>query len=164
MAFHFNSIREALEPQQERITPAFNFSTVLESLKKHTNARNNLNNVNELEEQSEQNAEEATYIASLELSEEEIQQYLNNPERFMKYLRKKLARENKQSKRNTRRAAKLAKWMNRIHINATNRHNRTAGPNITNDSNRGSPRRPMPEGRRNGGTRRRTRRSRKSRK
>lgn len=158
--FHFNNIREALtEGSQERITPAFNFSTVLESLKAHTHARNEVNNVNALEEQSEHNAEEAAYIASLGLSDEELQQYINNPAQFMK----KLAKKERRFKRNTRRAAKLVESMKRMHINA-NRHNRAAGPRITNDSNRGSPRHPIPEGRRNGGTRRRTRRSRKSRK
>ena len=104
--------------------------------------------------QSEQNAEEAAFIASLELSEEELDLYLNNPDKFMKYYKKKLDRENKQSKRNTRRVEKLANLMSRIHIRGTN----------SRDSNRDSPRRLIPESRRNGGTRRRTRRSRKSRK
>lgn len=153
---------EALEPSKEENNVAFRFNTVRRSLEEHTRARNKVNNVNALEEQSEQNAEEAAYIANLNLSEEEFQQYLNNPKRFMKQLRKKLAKENRQSKRNTRRTAKLAEWMNRIHINATNRHNRAAGPRMTNYSRMGSPRRPVLEG---GGTRRRTRRrTRRSRK
>ena len=156
--FHFNSMSEALEPSKEKNNAAFRFNTVRRSLEEHTRSRNKVNNVNALEEQSEQNAEEAAYIANLNLSEEEFQQYLNNPKRFMKQLRKKLAKENRQSKRNTRRTAKLAEWMNRIHINATNRHNRAAGPRMTNYSRMGSPRRPVLEG---GGTRRRTRRSRK---
>lgn len=141
-------MREALtEGSQERSTPAFNFRTVQHSLEEHTAARNNANNANALEEQAEENAEVAAYIAELDLSPEELQQYINNPAEFLKQ-RRRLSRVSRRSNRNARRALKLAKSRNR---------NRDYVPRKSDNSGRDSPRR-------NGGTRRRTRRSRKSRK
>ena len=141
-------MREALtEGSQERSTPAFNFRTVQHSLEEHTAARNNANNANALEEQAEENAELAAYIAELDLSPEELQQYINNPAEFLKQ-RRRLSRVSRRSNRNARKALKLAKSRNR---------NRDYVPRTSDNSGRDSPRR-------NGGTRRRTRRSRKSRK
>ncbi len=107
--FQFNQMRGALEPQ-EKIAPAFNFRTVQNSLQRNIGARNKPNEHYALEEQSERNAEEAAFIASLNLSEEELEKYLEDPDEFIRKARKS-KRNNalkNRSARNARRALAIA--------------------------------------------------------
>jgi hypothetical protein len=152
--FHFNNMLGALESQDERIAQAFNLSTVRNSLRINTSARNKLNEHNALEEQSERNAEIAVYIANLNGSPEEYEEYIKDPDGFVEQLKEKLARKEnrarekmtRRSNRDARRAVKKARSMNR-----------NRGYGATNNSLMDSPRR-------TGGTRRRTRKTRKTRK
>ena len=137
--FHFNNMRGAIESQEERIAPAFNFRTVKHSIGEHTQTRNKLNENNALEEQAEKNAEIAMYIADMGLSPEEEELFIQNPAKFMKY-RRNLAKVSRRSNRNAKRVARSV--------------NRNRGYGANNS--------PMGSPRREGGARK-SRKSRKSR-